>query len=313
MDFNSTRFTNFAKYDFITNKSFYTSLAIITFIITQSIAFLSFTGRYSVWKTFETSGEFADVTSPMHYSYSTQTVTYICAFLTFAMCIFGGCWAHSMKEKQGRITELTLPATNLEKFAWHISLMTIGGSAVCLASFLTADLLNFLLTLCFIGTDAVFNSLIIDSFKIFILGDSLSNIFSFTVSGEDMISAAIQTIFRAFTIFNITATVLNVAIYIIGNAFKYKFNVIITFILQQLLTFLIVIILLIGFTVFIGYTSEYGTFMEIEEFFEDENSIYYITVPLYIGSVINLLLSAGLVVWSYKRYTKAQITTTMNK
>ena len=95
-----------------------------------------------------------------HYAWNYLTSLYEFGFITLMMAIFAGCWAHNLRNKQGRITELTLPATNLEKFTWHALLMLVGGFALSLIGLLTADGFNALLTLLVYGADEGVGSLL---------------------------------------------------------------------------------------------------------------------------------------------------------
>lgn len=316
MNFDSTRFTNFAKYDIAINKTFYKSLSIVTFIGMLSIAFLGFTGRYSMWKSMETIGNEIPVDNTMHYSATSQTMLYLLGFSCIMMCIFAGCWAHNMREKQGRITELTLPATNLEKFVWHVGLMLVGGWAVCTISYLFADALNAILTLSFIGTDAVMSSLTADAFNLFTFGAFDDDWISLSELTNDVqFDHNIELFVASFVFFGICSSIEQIITYLLGNSFKYKWNIILTYIILQIIGFICAIATLIGFTVTLSNLADANgeTFIQADEFVHSDKFIYYATTPFFVLGALSLIISAGFIIWSYKRYTNAQITTTLNK
>ena len=138
MNFDKNRFANFAKYDLTINKAFFRNLLLVTIAGAVGIAMMGFIARYNIyhdvasnlseWNTVPEPGEFS------HYTFNYLTASYEICFFLVMMSIFAGCWAHNLRNKQGRIIELTLPATNLEKFTWHTLLMLVGGFVLCLVS-----------------------------------------------------------------------------------------------------------------------------------------------------------------------------------
>ena len=58
---------------------------------------------------------------------------------------------HNLVTKQGRISELTLPATNLERFLWHAGCSFLGTISVFMASVVVADIVHAILGLVVFG------------------------------------------------------------------------------------------------------------------------------------------------------------------
>ena len=166
MNFNKERFANFASYDLTINKSFYRNMAIVTVAGALCIALLGFIARYTIYDSVVN-----DTMSGQAYSYVPAadsfedynwmylTALYELGFFLIMLQIFAGCWAHNLRNKQGRINELTLPATNLEKFTWHALLVLVGGFILCILSLIIADGFNALLTLINYGTENGIKSL----------------------------------------------------------------------------------------------------------------------------------------------------------
>ena len=149
LDFNKKRFVNFGRYDLIINKSFYITMALFTSFGALGITLVAFVSRWLIFRN-SSSGD----TSFESYSNTIVFEFFLIAFFSIMRTIFAGCTFHNLRNKQGRITELTLPATNLEKYVWHFSLVSIGGLLTCMASLLGADIINAILNLFVYPIDA---------------------------------------------------------------------------------------------------------------------------------------------------------------
>ena len=318
MNFNKERFANFAKYDLAINQVFYRNLSLVTLVGTVGIAMVGFMGRYTMWKGTHTNGMPDDYDMDMGLmtsSYNDVAITayYLLIFLTIMMFIFAGCWAHNLRNKQGRITELTLPATNWEKFLWHTGLMIGGGLVLCVASLLVADGLNALLTLAVYGSRHGVGSLtatVSDFFTMdFITNGIMSKVM---VNGQAMGApqelAIALPFFRSIGFFIITHFICEVAIYMFGNALKYKYNIILTYIALQVLGIVFAILVLVGVAVFAD---------NVDHITEVENGAEMLfrdmTAAAYVVGALALVLTAVLSWKSYHLYTRAQITAPLNK
>ena len=327
MAFNNTRFANFAKYDLTINKTFYTSISLVTLIGTMAISFISFTGRYSMWKAVVESPWYEGGSmSPLateHYNTMHATCSWILGFLCIMMCIFAGCWAHNLRDKQGRITELTLPATNLEKFTWHSLLMIGGGFLTCLASLLAADLLNAGLTACFCGLEDGIASItagVGKTLSIYGILQDQANSIGIHMDGMDtdidnILPEAGVNFFCSLGCFTVCYFIMQVAFYMFGNAVKYKYNIIFTYIATQIIGFIVGIgsIIIFATNADLLMNNAMGTLMEGDEAESATQFFTNIATGLYIASPLIIIL-AGFFVWlSYRLYTKAQITSALNK
>ena len=317
MNFNKERFANFATYDLTINKSFYRNMAIVTVAGAVCIALLGFIARYTLYENIvnDTMSGPAYAYTPDPNSFEGYNWMYLTAifelgFIGIMMQIFGGCWAHNLRNKQGRIMELTLPANNLEKFIWHALLMLVGGFILCILSLLVADGLNALFTFICYGTENGINSLTASVLEMCSTRNITETIFmrSFAHSTEASITNAdaIQ-FFNAFTLLVFCSFFFQTTIYFLGNAFKYKYNIILTYVALQvlgtILSFIFFICGALGTTV--------GNNMNV--FFSDEDAGRIVTIFYYVLSFIALVASALFIWWSYNRYTKAQITSSFNK
>lgn len=310
MNFNQNRFANFAKYDLAINKTFYRSLAFVTLAGAVSIALLCFISRYSLYNTMVSDHPYMtiDPNSFEGFNWIHGTAIYEWAFLIFMMTIFPGCWAHNLRNKQGRINELTLPATNLEKFIWHALLVFVGGLAVCFLSLLAADGINALLTIIAYGTENGVASLtwnVLQNISArFLVEDVITGPFSalgtYSATGIEEGNPVIDC-YNAITYFVITSSILQPCIYFFGNALKYRYNIIFTYIFLQVLGTIIV------------FFFVFGVAMVGDSYETSEDVVHDMTVLMCVIGTINLILSALLLWLSYNRYTKAQITSPLNK
>ena len=317
MAFDNNRFTNFAKYDLTINKNFYRNITLATLVGTIGIATFMFLMRYLA---YEGSGgaEWVRPDNPAHYNSATGSCIYIVSYLVIMMSIFGGCWAHNLRNKQGRIIELTLPATNLEKFLWHLLLMLGGGFLVCLISLLIADGINCLLTLCVFGSEDGFISLTAPIAKTLAIQPIATDASSgLTIDSSSYPDANLQTDLPAelnvflwgMGAFAISALIAGPICYVFGNALIYKFNIIVTYIVLMILGFLASIIFVIALGTILSSSDIMYEFIASD----DKTTFAHMGYAFIACSIVQLLAAAGLIFWSYRLYTKAQIITSLHK
>lgn len=328
MAFDKDRFVNFAKYDLTINKTFFRNIALVTVIGAIGIAVAMFFGRYTTWKgmvgndmeAYEQMKEMAAggyvsesllcvPGSYAHYNTMPMTTVFLTEFLGIMVLIFAGCWAHNLRNKQGRIMELTIPATNLEKYLWHTTLTIGGGLLLAFVSLLLADGFNALFTwmLCPVSDGFVsltanyFNMLTLNTKTIFGMFGNMQGPGLEGIESDEVL----QSIFTAIRFLMCSSLLCGIAVYHFGNSVKYKFNIILTYIAL----YVIEIICAIG----IGISSAFivGNQYDLELNPSDGPSI--IKGAAYTAGAIILIIACVLPVLSYKLYTKAQITSKLNK
>ena len=316
MNFNKERFANFATYDLTINKAFYRNMAIVTLAGAVCIALIGFFARYSMYSSIINGGmsgpAFAytpDPNSLEGYNWMYFTAMYELGFFLIMLEIFAGCWAHNLRNKQGRIMELTMPATNLEKFTWHALLMLTGGLILCIVSLLVADGLNALLTLITYGAENGVASLTASVFEMC----SYKNIIHITLSlsGGPSFNAGenpADPVFDAFTVLLFGTVFCHIMIYALGNAFKYKYNIILTYVALQVLGTIGSVL----FFICLAAGANMPTMMDMSSLSE-EDAIQAAIITFYVLAAVVFAIGAFFLWWSYNRYTKAQITSTFNK
>lgn len=287
--FDKDRLVNFARYDLTINKTFYRNITIATIACMLGITVLGFTIRYGMYTPQDELGEWRSYQS---YNDCTGTVAMLIGFAGIMYAIFAGCWAHNLVTKQGRITELTLPATNAEKFAWHISLMQGAGLLLLLLSLLICDGINALLTLMVYDTS---QEGVASMFRIF--GD-ISSALSIS-SADGVVDDPLPYII--IEIASILATMLTYTIFVFSNAVKYKYNLIITIIALWVLQ---IVLNIIGWCLAILFSINF-------------EGLYNSDTVAYTIAILCIVVMAALIciLWyfTYKKYRNAQVTSKLNK
>lgn len=296
MDFNKDRFLNFGRYDLIINKSFYRTLALVTIFGAIGISALGFVLRYILYVSFGESGlGNKDLWSCHNILFTTLMIL---ALTSIMHIIFAGCTFHNLRNKQGRISELTLPATNLEKYTWHVALVFIGGFAIIIASIACADIVNALLNLAFRPWSDQ-NSIALT------IGQLSTGRYPFdgSRSMDDLEDGS--NFVKAIAFMGTAISLSGYAFFILGNAIKYKYNIIITYIIYEFSAFALV------FST--GYIITHTTVGMPYRFITGEEAVAFVKLGCNIVAIFNLLLTLFYFWLSYKLYKKAQITSGWNK
>ena len=225
--FSIKRFANVARWDLSVNSKFYTRSAIMmmAFISTPIVLFYLYN---MLTKGFLLMGNTSDNVESFAMTIGLIGLAYT--------VISAGYMFHNLLTKQGRISELTLPATNLERFVWHAVVILIGVPLVFFCGVVVADFLHFLFRLMITNAD-------IQSLTAAYYWSDFEGWHNATPGFEDFMEdygyELVTTIFiwgacytRSFSLF---------------NAWKYKYNIPITFLFYFILwTVLPLILLFIG-------------------------------------------------------------------
>lgn len=302
---NRQRFLNYAKWDLTINKSFYRNMTIATASIIFMVTIMGFFIRWTGWKSTKAviDATMGDISSRMENALLDKlsvdgTAAVIAIICALAMIVFAGCINHPLRNKQGRITALTLPATNGEKFLWHVILMIGGGFLLCVVSLLLADLFNAALSLVTFGPEGVMS----------MTGAIVNNCIDLYKELDYLRTDEDASVFvNSLIIYMIICYPFMLTIFAFGNALKYKFNILFTIIVLQVIQFVFSILFLIGM-ISIGTTvSEWIDSIDEETIFNIVLSLINITSVVMVGLMVFMWWK------SYKLYCKAQVTSTWNK
>ena len=220
MEFN--RFMQYAKYDLTINKAFYRNMSIVAVSIITGIAILGFLVRWTMVKNF---GIGVDHDGSVFSYYSIGgTVIFTTGVVSLLMMMFSGCFNHPLRNKQGRISTLTLPATNGEKFLWHTLLVFVGGSLLCILSVLAADIVNALLSLIAgFPTDNIY-SITKQFFRVLAMNFRSESMGELGNAG--MMFPIHNKYYYAFLGLVYASSIWTYTAFVFGNSVKYRYNII---------------------------------------------------------------------------------------
>ena len=282
--FSFKRFINVARWDLSVNSKFYTRSAIMmmAFISTPIVLFYLYNmltkGFLLMGNTSDNVESFAMTIGLIGLAYSVISAGYM---------------FHNLLTKQGRISELTLPATNLERFVWHAVVIMIGVPLVFFCGVVVADFLHFLFRLMITNAD-------IQSLTAAYYWSDFEGWHNATPGLEDFMEdygyELVTTIFiwgacytRSFSLF---------------NAWKYKYNIPITFLFYFILWTVLPLVLLFIGTMFFSKENV----LDFMEWIKDVNPH---NIIIGVG-IVGILVYIGIWLLTYRLYKRAQLTTKRN-
>lgn len=277
--FNFKRFLNVARWDLSVNSKFYTRSALLMVavicmpVVLYYLYSMVMKSYLSFATIYDTAEGFATVINLIGLAY---------------MIIASGYMFHNLLTKQGRINELTLPATNLERFIWHAVVVIVGVDVVFFAGVLTADLLHVLFRLPIPNAE-------IHSITLAAYNYDFSELLELDEFNKNTIGLIV--------FFSLMA-LCYVRSFSLVNAWKYRYNIPLTFFIYFLIqTFLPLLVLFIGMQ-FISpeFVSNLWNWL-------NETSITFWIVCL---DIIAALLYVGIWLLTYRLYKRAQLTTKRN-
>ncbi len=198
IQFNANRFLSVAKWDLTVNRSFYTKSALVILVVMALPAL----------------GDLAFM--PFYRAVAAVAYGTINNYILILPLLFGY-MLHNLRSRQGRINELTLPASNFEKFLWHVCLILFGSLFVAVVSFFAIDLLYNLTIALYHGPDY-----------------AQEFVASLSRFGETGFGVR----------FSLTVTLLYlllISTFVLGNAMKYRHNITMTIAWDMAAVFLTII------------------------------------------------------------------------
>ena len=282
--FSFKRFINVARWDLSVNSKFYTRSAIMmmAFISTPIVLFYLYNmltkGFLLMGNTSDNVESFAMTIGLIGLAYSVISAGYM---------------FHNLLTKQGRISELTLPATNLERFLWHAVVILIGVPLVFFCGVVVADFLHFLFRLMITNAD-------IQSLTATYYWGDFEGWHNATPGLEDFMEdygyELVTTIYiwgacytRSFSLF---------------NAWKYRYNIPITFLFYFILWTVLPLVLLFIGTMFFSKENV----LDFMEWIKDVNPH---NIIIGVG-IVGILVYIGIWLLTYRLYKRAQLTTKRN-
>lgn len=295
--FDIKRCAQYARYDLTLNRAFYRNMAIVTMALIAAVTVLGFMLRWVALSSTDYHTEFDY--RPIF------TALMVTSLVGIIQTIWAGCVNHPLRNKQSRISVLTLPATNAEKFLWHLLLVIIGAMLLCLLSVVVADGLNALLSLMIGLSPSEIYSLTAEHLRYYTMTMNLPFTESTILDGEP--SEEWREIINWLIATSAVSAVWSLSAFVFGNAVKYKYNIIWTFIALYALQMVITILIIIG-AIGIGSNIDMAT-VHAEEINE-----MAIVRGIFITTIVLTVVTSALMWWgSWRLYKKAQITSKLNR
>jgi hypothetical protein len=218
---------------------------------------------------------------------------FISVFSGIALTVVLGFMFHNLRNRQGRIAELTLPASNIERFLWHAFVVLAGAHVWFLMSVGLAEILNAIL----VSVTFDFGDYEYVSLTAMVCDNFYKTLPTAMVFDESFHLGAYVAI--------ILSSLLSISVYPLINAWKYRHNIAYT-ILFYILAWLMLIMLITACAAFAAICS-----WDVAWFFG-----FLEKVPSWCLVLILNVFLAGLLflMWrcTYRMYCKAQITTRRN-
>ncbi len=277
--FNFKRFLNVARWDLSVNSKFYTRSALLMVavicmpVVLYYLYSMVMKSYLSFATIYDTAEGFATVINLIGLAY---------------MIIASGYMFHNLLTKQGRINELTLPATNLERFIWHAVVVIVGVDVVFFAGVLTADLLHVLFRLPIPNAE-------IHSITLAAYNYDFSELLELDQFNKNTFG---------LIVFFFLMALCYVRSFSLVNAWKYRYNIPLTFFIYFLIQTFLPLLVLFIVTQFISpeFVSNLLNWL-------NEKSITFWIVCL---DIIAALLYVGIWLLTYRLYKRAQLTTKRN-
>ena len=293
-NFNIRRFCAVARWDLTINRAFYNKMAMA--IAACSILPVLF---YHAIELLEKVMDSDGVGKPYSSFLGDLEIisVFISVFSSIALTVVLGFMFHNLRNRQGRIAELTLPASNIERFLWHAFVVLVGAHVCFLMSVALAEILNAILVA------VTFN---FGDYEYVSLTAKVCNNFYRTLPTSMVFD---ESFHLGAYVAIILSSLLGMSVYPLFNAWKYRHNIAYT-ILFYILAWLLLIVLISACAAFAAICS-----WDVAGFFYRTIGFFAKVAPWCPVLVLDIFL-AGLLflMWrcTYRMYCKAQITTRRN-
>ncbi len=297
--FSWKRLQNVARWDLAVNRTFYlrvSALMACTVIIPVlyyyiSVLYVTFTTEHGLYMNFFNVKE--------DHIGSVSEVILGLGFL--GSMVLMGYMFHGLLTRQSRINELTLPATNAERFLWNVLRTVVGSWLVFWVSVCVADVLHLLMG-CVLGQTG-FQSLTWEVWK---------NVPDVVVNSES------TQVMLLFGLVCCLTNAITYSLFALGNAWKYKNNI------AQTVVFMVAfgtlqIILVMFFATYLTVLADNDSAKEILQAIdylfnqnEGQNAEFVLSILLGALAAVEMLVLALMWWITYRLYCRAQITTKRN-
>lgn len=290
IQFDMNRFLSVGRWDVTVNRRFYTNQAIALLVLAVAPVVLRYLSAWAAGDVALFGMGTAALYPAMDMGYWIGFMTGFYRFVFWVLPVVSLSYMlHNMVRKQGRIQELTLPASNVERFLWHLAFCLLAPMVVFFGSMLLADGINMLFAAVF-GCFSQVRSLIC---AFFVRPCSMPVDFS-SGMGHPLLD-------HSFEVLSIMST------FALGNAWKYRYNLIFTclvYVVLWLVSGICLMFLAGAFLQFAGYDCFADTYCN----FDPNGTVMFCLLDLFM-----LALLVGIWALTYKLYCDAQVTSRRNR
>lgn len=293
IQFDMNRFLSVGRWDVTVNRRFYTNQAIALLVLAVAPVVLRYLSAWAAGDVALFGMGTAALYPAMDMGYWIGFMTGFYRFVFWVLPVVSLSYMlHNMVRKQGRIQELTLPASNVERFLWHLAFCLLAPMVVFFGSMLLADGINMLFAAVF-GCFSQVRSLIC---AFFVRPCSMPVDFS-SGMGHPLLDHS----------FEVLSMLCFMSTFALGNAWKYRYNLIFTclvYVVLWLVSGICLMFLAGAFLQFAGYDCFADTYCN----FDPNGTVMFCLLDLFM-----LALLVGIWALTYKLYCDAQVTSRRNR
>lgn len=293
IQFDMNRFLSVGRWDVTVNRRFYTNQAIALLVLAVAPVVLRYLSAWAAGDVALFGMGTAALYPAMDMGYWIGFMTGFYRFVFWVLPVVSLSYMlHNMVRKQGRIQELTLPASNVERFLWHLAFCLLAPMVVFFGSMLQADGINMLFAAVF-GCFSQVRSLIC---AFFVRPCSMPVDFS-SGMGHPLLGHS----------FEVLSMLCFMSTFALGNAWKYRYNLIFTclvYVVLWLVSGICLMFLAGAFLQFAGYDCFADTYCN----FDPNGTVMFCLLDLFM-----LALLVGIWALTYKLYCDAQVTSRRNR
>ena len=293
IQFDMKRFLSVGRWDVTLNRKFYLNQAAGLLVLAAFPVLLRFLLWWAMGDVSLLGIGHDGLDSGVSLASHASALAKFYSLVTGVMPIIGlGYMFHNMVHKQGRISELTLPASNVERFLWHALFCVVAPLAVFACSIVIADVLNLFLAVlfgCVSGVRSITLAWLTEEWEDpGVLGDLWAH--------PTLAYAALWLAVLCF-----------ISTFALGNAWKYRYNIIYTLLAHWLLWMVLGFVVMFACGVLVQVVSVEWLHSLDWNFNPDG------TVVLVVLCLLLLALLAGIWRLTYKLYCDAQVTSRRNR
>lgn len=280
------RLLKVARWDLTVNRSFYTRVLAILVALTVVPMLVHYMNLLFGFFSFNVGGteliRQEDISGLISFYQVAAT-----GFIPLGMMAY---MFHNLLTRQGRISELTLPADNMTRFVWHALMVLAGTQLACLVALIATDLVHVLLAWSVVGKVEL-QSVVAGVY-------SMGDFRSMLPERHPVLFAILVNLMC----FNFMST------FALGNAWKYRYNLVMTWLGH--------IALGLTATTCLGFLASFVVGHEGMAENMQHMLLWLDNLPdMVIASalvILALALTAGIWWLTYRLYCRAQITTRRN-